>query len=182
MQLDERPETEEVVLVDADDRQTGTAGKMAAHRQGALHRAFSVIIWNRAGEVLLQRRALSKYHSGGLWTNACCGHPRPGEVVAAAASRRLGEEMGFSCPLEEFGTITYRAELDQGLVEHEFVHVFRGTFDGAMELNPDEVSEIRWMTPDALLAAFDATPEIFTAWFVKYMRAGWPLDRPAVAS
>jgi isopentenyl-diphosphate Delta-isomerase len=82
MQLDERPETEEVVLVDTHDRQTGTAGKMAAHRQGALHRAFSVIIWNRAGEVLLQRRALGKYHSGGLWTNACCGHPRPGSRSA----------------------------------------------------------------------------------------------------
>ena len=182
MQLDERPETEEVVLVDADNRQTGTAGKMAAHREGVLHRAFSVIIWNSDGGVLLQRRALAKYHSGGLWTNACCGHPRPGEAVADAALRRLGEEMGFDCPLEEFGAITYRAELDQGLVEHEFVHVFRGTFDGAMALNPDEVSEIRWMTPDALLATFDATPEIFTAWFVKYMRAGWPLDRPVVTT
>ena len=182
MQLDERPETEEVVLVDADDRQTGTAGKMAAHRDGALHRAFSVIIWNSAGEILLQRRAVSKYHSGGLWTNACCGHPRPLETVAAAAERRLGEEMGFACPLEEFGTITYRAELDHGLIEHEFVHVFRGTFDGSMALNPDEVSEIWWMTPAQLLRAFDETPEIFTAWFVKYMRAGWPLDRPAVAS
>ncbi len=182
MQLDERPETEEVVLVDADDRQTGTAGKMAAHREGALHRAFSVIIWNSAGEILLQRRAVSKYHSGGLWTNACCGHPRPFETVAAAAKRRLSEEMGFTCPLEEFGTITYRAELDQGLIEHEFVHVFRGTFDGDMALNPDEVSEIWSMTPAQLLQAFDETPDIFTAWFVKYMRAGWPLDRPGPAS
>jgi isopentenyl-diphosphate delta-isomerase len=179
MQLEERPEAEQVVLVDADDRPTGTAGKMAAHRGGALHRAFSVIIWNSDGEVLLQRRALCKYHSGGLWTNACCGHPRPGETVAAAALRRLGEELGFDCPLEEFGTITYRAELDQGLVEHEFVHVFRGTFDGAIAAAPEEVSEVRWITPAALLSAFDDTPEIFTAWFVKYMRAVWPLERPA---
>ena len=179
MQLEERPEAEQVVLVDADDRPTGTAGKMAAHRDGALHRAFSVIVWNSKGEVLLQRRALCKYHSGGLWTNACCGHPRPGEFVAAAALRRLGEELGFGCPLEELGTITYRAELDQGLVEHEFVHVFRGTFDGAIEPAPEEVSEVRWISPVALLSAFDETPEIFTAWFVKYMRAVWPLERPA---
>jgi isopentenyl-diphosphate delta-isomerase len=179
MQLEERPETEQVVLVDAENRPTGTAGKLAAHRDGALHRAFSVIIWNGNGEVLLQKRAAEKYHSGGLWTNACCGHPRPGEAVEAAAVRRLGEEMGFSCPLEEFGTITYRAELDQGLVEHEFVHVFRGTFDGVMAPNPDEVCDVRWITPDELLAAFDETPEIFTAWFVKYMRAQWPLERPA---
>lgn len=182
MQLDTRAETEQVVLVDGDDRETGTAGKMAAHRDGALHRAFSVMVWNRAGEVLLQRRADGKYHSGGLWTNACCGHPRPGEAVSAAANRRLHEEMGFSCPLEEFGTITYRADLDQGLVEHEFVHVFRGTYDGDMALNPEEVSAVRWIRPDALLQSLDATPEIFTAWFVKYMRAGWPLVRPAVVA
>lgn len=181
MQLDETPDTEEVVLVDAENRQTGTAGKMAAHRDGALHRAFSVIIWNSKGEVLLQRRATGKYHSGGLWTNACCGHPRPGEAVERAAVRRLGEEMGFDCPLEEFGTITYRAELDRGLVEHEFVHVFRGSYDGAMALNSEEVSEIRWMTPAALMRALDETPELFTAWFVKYMRAGWPLNSPVRA-
>lgn len=176
--LDDTFEVEQVVLVDPQDRETGTAGKMAAHRAGALHRAFSVIIWNSQGEVLLQRRAPGKYHSGGLWTNACCGHPRPGEPVDRAAARRLGEEMGFACPLNEFGTITYRADLDQGLIEHEFVHVFRGTHDGAMEVNPDEVSEIRWITPQALLKALEDTPEIFTAWFVKYMRAGWPLERP----
>jgi isopentenyl-diphosphate delta-isomerase len=172
-------ETERVVLVDPEDRETGTAGKMEAHRAGALHRAFSVIIWNLQGEVLLQRRALGKYHSGGLWTNACCGHPRPGEPVEKAAARRLAEEMGFACPLEEFGTITYRADLDQGLIEHEFVHVFRGTYEGAMNLNPEEVSEIRWITPEGLLRALQETPESFTAWFVKYMRAGWPLERPA---
>ena len=90
--------------------------------------------------------------------------------------------MCFQCPLEEFGTITDRAELDQGLVEHEFVHVFRGTFDGDMAVNPDEVCDIRWINPAALLQAFDETPEIFTAWFVKYMRAGWPLNRPAVTT
>jgi len=172
-------ETERVVLVDPEDRETGTAGKMEVHRAGALHRAFSVIIWNLQGEVLLQRRALGKYHSGGLWTNACCGHPRPGEPVEQAAVRRLAEEMGFACPLEEFGTITYRADLDQGLIEHEFVHVFRGTHEGLMNLNPEEVSEIRWITPEGLLRALQETPESFTAWFVKYMPAGWPLERPA---
>ena len=103
------------------------------------------------------------------------------ELCVLAAVRRLGEEMGFTCPLQEFGTITNRADLDRGLVEHEFVHVFRGTFDGEMALNPEEVDGIRWMTPEALLAAFDATPGQFTAWFVKYMRAGWPLERPLIA-
>lgn len=175
--LDDPQETEQVVLVDASDRETGTAGKMAAHRAGVLHRAFSVIIWNAAGDTLLQQRARCKYHSGGLWTNACCGHPRPGEGVADAAGRRLREELGFACPLEPIGTITYRADLDQGLVEHEFVHVFRGTFDGAMVPDPAEVEATRWVAPADLLASLDRQPEIFTAWFVKYMRAGWPLQR-----
>lgn len=179
MDLDNATETEQVVLVDADDRETGTAGKMEAHRAGALHRAFSVIVWNSAGEVLLQRRARGKYHSGGLWANACCGHPRPGEAVDRAAVRRLGEELGFACPLEEFGAITYRADLDRGLVEHEYVHVFRGLHDGgAMAPDPNEVAEIRWIAPDALQTALADTPEIFAAWFVTYMRAGWPLARP----
>ena len=167
-----------ILLVDDADVLLGTAPKLEAHRRGLQHRAVSALVRNPRGMMLLQRRAPGKYHSEGLWTNACCGHPRPSEGVDQAAARRLGEEMGFACPLEEFGTITYRAELDQGLVEHEYVHVFRGTFDGEMALNPDEVCDVVWMTPEALLAAFDETPEIFTAWFVKYMRAGWPLDRP----
>lgn len=180
MQPDDRgdSEREHVVLVDADDRPTGTAGKIAAHRAGALHRAFSVLIWNSAGEMLLQRRAPGKYHSGGLWTNACCGHPRPGELVDRAAARRLGEELGFDCPLEEIGTLTYRADVGHGLVEHEFVHVFRGLHDGAMALDPQEVCEVRWVTPETLSRALETTPALYTAWFAAYARAGWPLDQP----
>lgn len=170
-------EAENVVLVDAGDQPIGTAGKMAAHRAGVLHRAFSIIIWNSHGQVLLQKRARVKYHSGGLWTNACCGHPRPGEDVAAAAARRLSEELGFATQLEHFGTLTYRAELDQDLIEHEFVHVFRGTHDGALAPDPAEVEAIDWVTPADLLQRLDLHPEIFTAWFVKYMRAGWPLEQ-----
>ena len=115
-----------VVLVDDDDRIIGTAPKLDAHQSGALHRAFSIIVWDSAKRLLLQKRQAGKYHSGGLWTNACCGHPRPGEDVADAARRRLGEEMGFSCPLTNIGTIRYRAALDHSLTEHEIVHVFRG--------------------------------------------------------
>lgn len=177
MSLNGDREVEQVVLVDQDDRPTGVAGKMAAHRAGVLHRAFSVLVWNSRGEVLLQKRARSKYHSGGLWTNACCGHPRPGEDVAAAASRRLKEELGFTCPLTAIGELTYRADLDQGLIEHEFVHVFRGFYEGEMTPDPAEVEDLKWVTPEVLLQTFDETPEIFTAWFVKYMRAGWPLER-----
>lgn len=171
---------EHVILVDEADRETGTAGKLAAHVAGQLHRAFSIIVWNPAGEMLLQKRAFGKYHSEGLWTNACCGHPRPGESVAAAASRRLGEELGFTCPLDAVGTITYRAGLDKGMTENEFVHVFHGVYDGALAPDPREVSDTRWVSAAALDADMTRDPAAFTVWFVKYMRAGWPLAvRPA---
>src|SRR5689334_7965348 len=111
---------ERVVLVDERDREVGTMPKLAAHAEGALHRAFSVFVLNAAGELLLQRRAAAKYHCGGLWTNSCCGHPRPGEPVADAARRRLREEMGFDCELASVGSFVYRAEVGGGLVEHEY--------------------------------------------------------------
>ncbi|MDX2309167.1 MAG: isopentenyl-diphosphate Delta-isomerase [Hyphomicrobium sp.] len=172
--------TEHVILVDEQDREVGTAGKLDAHVRGQLHRAFSIIVWNTMGEMLLQKRALSKYHSGGLWTNACCGHPRPGEGVAAAARRRLREELGFECRLDEVGTITYRAGLDRGMTENEYVHVFHGFFDGDPSPDPNEVSETRWVGAAMLDQDMDRTPDAFTVWFVKYMRAGWPLAaRPA---
>ena len=119
-----------MVLVDNDDRVIGEGGKFDVHRQGVLHRAHSVIVWDSGGRLLLQKRHGGKYHSGGLWTNACCGHPRPGEDDLAAALRRLGEEMGFTCSLEALGTILYRAELDDGMIEHELVHIFRGSMTG----------------------------------------------------
>jgi isopentenyl-diphosphate delta-isomerase len=169
---------EEIVLVDRDDNEIGIAEKLETHRRGDLHRAFSVLIWDSAGRLLLQRRQIGKYHSGGLWTNSCCGHPRPGERSGDAALRRLGEEMGFACALTPIGTFLYRAELDDGLVEHELVHLFRGTYDGPIAPNPDECDGFNWLAPDAIHREIAAAPETFTVWFRKYVEAGWPLSPP----
>ena len=156
---------ERVILVDHRDVAVGTAGKLAAHRAGLLHRAFSVFVLNPAGEMLLQRRASGKYHSGGLWSNACCGHPRPGEDVAAAAGRRLGEELGFGCALRTAGSFRYRAELGAGLTEHEIDHLFVGLWDGRPDPDPAEVSDWRWAALPGIRRELDATPDRFTAWF-----------------
>jgi isopentenyl-diphosphate delta-isomerase len=162
---------EEVLLVDEFDRPVGTMEKMEAHLKARLHRAFSVFIFSPKGEMLLQRRALSKYHSGGLWTNACCSHPRPGEETCAAARRRLSEELGFDVPLEKIFEFTYRSEFDNGLTEHEYDHVYVGYYDQAVHSNPEEVSEWRWLSPEAVQSELDASPEDFTAWF----HVAWPL-------
>lgn len=156
---------ETVVLVDEHDAEVGLAPKLQAHVDGALHRAFSVFVLNSRGEVLLQRRADGKYHSGGLWTNTCCGHPRPGEPVAAAARRRLREEMGFDCALTLAGEFVYRAEVGAALVEHEYDHVFAGRHDADPRPDAAEVSEWRWMAPAAALADARAHPERYTPWF-----------------
>jgi isopentenyl-diphosphate delta-isomerase len=161
---------ERVVLVDESDREVGVAPKLAAHVDGALHRAFSVFVLNARGELMLQRRAAGKYHSGGLWTNTCCGHPRPGEPVAAAARRRLREEMGFDCELEPAGSFVYRAELGGGLVEHEYDHVFVGRHDADPAPDAAEASEWRWQTPEAARAEAEAHPERFTHWFSLALR------------
>ena len=118
-----------MILVNERDEPLGSMEKMEAHRKGALHRAFSVFIFNSRGEMLLQQRALKKYHSGGLWTNACCSHPRPGETNEAAALRRLREEMGFDTSLQQIFSFTYRASFNNGLTEHEYDHVFAGIYD-----------------------------------------------------
>ena len=142
-----------------------------------MHRAFSVIIWDSAERLLLQQRSASKYHSGGLWTNACCGHPRPGEDCTAAAQRRLRQEMGFDCPLVALGTIRYRAELDHDMIEHEIVHVFHGVHDGAIAPDPEEAQAYRWAATQDVQADALASPERYTAWFRKYLRAKWPVMR-----
>jgi isopentenyl-diphosphate delta-isomerase len=170
-----RDAEEQMVLVDADDRVIGTEGKLAVHRIGALHRAFSVIVWDRSGRQLIQKRARGKYHSGGLWTNACCGHPRPGEDIAAAALRRLEEEMGIACPLESLGTIHYRAELDGGLWEHELVHVFRGTYEGLVAPHPAEVENYCWARLENLRDSIAEDPKAFSVWFRQYVAAQWPM-------
>ena len=129
---------EEVILVNEQDEQTGTIEKMEAHRKALLHRAFSVFIFNGKGEMLLQQRAMGKYHSPGLWTNACCSHPRPGEEVETAAFRRLKEEMGIETSLKKIFDFIYRTEFDNGLTEYEFDHVYIGTYPGAAMIRTKE--------------------------------------------
>lgn len=156
---------ERVVLVDEEDRELGTAPKLQAHRDGALHRAVSVFLFNDDGEVLLQRRADGKYHSAGLWSNACCSHPRSGEKPEAAASRRLNEEMGLSVPLEFVFHFTYRCSFPGGLSEHEFDHVFVGHTNSDPTPDASEVSGWRWEPVDAVADELKMNPERFTAWF-----------------
>jgi isopentenyl-diphosphate Delta-isomerase len=161
---------EHVILVDADDVAVGTEQKLAAHRSGVLHRAFSVFVLNARGELLLQRRAERKYHSGGLWSNTCCGHPRPGEETRAAAERRLVEEMGFACALRGRGGFTYRAELADGLWEHEFDHVFLGFHDHDPQPDPGEVAEWRWEDVPSIERRLRRDPQLFTPWFAMALR------------
>jgi isopentenyl-diphosphate delta-isomerase len=158
-----------VVLVDSDDALVGVLGKIEAHRRGALHRALSVSISDSSGRLLLQKRALAKYHSGGLWTNTCCGHPRPGEAVAAAANRRLMEEMGFDCPLTLLFRTHYRAAVSNDLVENEFVHVFGGRFDGVPTPDPGEVEDWHWETIETITDDVARRPELYSIWFRRYV-------------
>lgn len=158
--------TEQVILVDAADRQQGVMEKLEAHQKGLLHRAFSVVLFDTRGNMLLQRRAADKYHCGGLWTNACCSHPRPGEDTLAAAQRRLAEEMGIEdCLLEHRLTLCYKLPLDHGLTEHELDHVFVGVYNRPPVANPAEVSEWKYMPVQELLADVRANPAHYTPWF-----------------
>ena len=162
-------DSDPVILVDANDLEVGRIGKLDAHRQGLRHRAISALVKNGANEFLLQQRNLAKYHSGGLWTNACCSHPLPGESAADAARRRLAEEMGVACPLEPLFVFAYRADVPGGLIENEVVHVFGGRHDGPIKPNPAEVSAYKWIGLPELEADVRARPEAYTAWFRKYL-------------
>ncbi|WP_421726491.1 isopentenyl-diphosphate Delta-isomerase [Bauldia sp.] len=164
-------DADRVILVDDADREHGTMDKLEAHRRGALHRALSVIVARADGHLLLQRRAAGKYHSGDLWTNTCCSHPRPGEPVAVAAGRRLDEEMGFTCPLRPLFVTHYEAPVSNGLIENEFVHVFGGRFDGEPRPDPAEVSAWRWVAVDDLQRDMAEHPETYTVWFRTYLDA-----------
>jgi isopentenyl-diphosphate delta-isomerase len=150
--------------VDEHDHELGTMEKLQAHREGRLHRAFSVFVFDRAGRLLLQQRAASKYHSAGLWSNTCCGHPRPEEPVESAAARRLHEEMGFRAELAPLFHFVYRAELGSGMVEHELDHVLVGRFEGDPRPAPDEAEAWRWMKFDALIVSIVREPQAYTAW------------------
>ena len=167
--------SESVILIDESDREIGSAEKLDAHQKGLRHRAFSVVVWDGEGRQLLQKRAGAKYHSGGLWTNTCCGHPRPGEPVAAAAERRLEEEMGFTCPLEWLGIVGYRADVGNDLIEHEIVHVFRARYDGAVAPDPAEVEDHKWCALETIQRDVAAAPDQFTAWFLRYVAEEWPV-------
>jgi isopentenyl-diphosphate delta-isomerase len=156
---------EQVVLVDTLDNALGVMGKMEAHEKGLLHRAFSVFLFNAKGEMLLQKRALGKYHSPGLWTNTCCSHPRPGELVDAAAKRRLVEEMGIFTAIEPAFQFIYDAQLDQGMVEHELDHVYVGTYDGVINPNEQEVSDYLYLNIEQIKSRMEANPAEFTVWF-----------------
>lgn len=155
-----------VVLVNEEDHTLGTAEKLRAHIEGWLHRAFSVFIFNPQGRLLVQRRNADKYHSGGLWSNTCCSHPRPGESPLNAARRRLPEEMGFKAPLEAAFQRTYHLSVGERLVEHEHNHVFVGTVhDPQVQPNAEEVSEWRWVAPSVLRDDIGTRPQQYTAWF-----------------
>jgi isopentenyl-diphosphate delta-isomerase len=156
---------EHVILVDEHDREVGSMEKLEAHRKGLLHRAFSILIFNAKGEMLLQQRAESKYHSGGLWTNACCSHPRPGESIEQAAQRKLQQEMGFTCALNGLHTFIYKASLDNDLKENEFDHVLTGYFDGIPQPNHHEVQAWKFVPVNTLQEEIRMHPERFTVWF-----------------
>ena len=157
--------SDELILVDEHDAVTGHDEKLRVHQLGLLHRAFSVFLFNDAGELLLQQRALTKYHSGGLWANSCCSHPRRGETLTQATQRRLQEELGITCPLHAAGHIIYRADVPPALIEHEYDHLFTGHYNGEFSLNPEEVAAVRWISLPDLDNEVKNHPERFTIWF-----------------
>jgi isopentenyl-diphosphate delta-isomerase len=157
---------EQVILVDEQDNEIGLMEKMEAHQKALLHRAFSVFIFNSKGEMLLHQRSLKKYHCGGLWTNACCSHPRKGETILEAANRRLKEEMGMETSLTEIFSFTYKAAFDNGLTEHEFDHVLIGYYDGEAKPDHDEVEAYTWESMNKIEASAANEATIYTPWFL----------------
>jgi len=156
---------EQVILVDVDDCEIGVMEKMEAHKQAVLHRAFSVFLFNPQGKMLLQQRALTKYHSAGLWTNTCCSHPRPGETLDDAVTRRLMEEMGITAKVSKAFDFIYQAELPDHLNEHEFDHVFIGNYDDEVRPNHLEVANFVYQSIEEVAANLQSHPEKYTVWF-----------------
>jgi len=153
-----------VILVDENDKETGTSEKMAAHIKGELHRAFSVFLIDDEGRILLQRRNKQKYHCGGLWTNSCCSHPSPGETVETAASRRMQEELGIEASAHEVGSFVYRSVFENGLTEYEFDHVLVSYYSGSFDFNVDEIEAFRYISFDNLERELCEQPDKFTPW------------------
>ncbi|MCD4694746.1 MAG: isopentenyl-diphosphate Delta-isomerase [Bacteroidales bacterium] len=156
---------EYVILVDENDVAVSEMEKMEAHQKGLLHRAFSVFIFNNINELMIQQRALTKYHSPGLWANTCCSHPRTGEKTIEAAHRRMKEEMGFDCNFSEAFSFVYKSEVGQGLTEHEFDHVFIGQSDKTPDINKDEVHDWQYKSMESIRKEINTTPEKYTVWF-----------------
>lgn len=156
---------EQVILVNEKDEKIGLMAKQEAHEKALLHRAFSVFIFNDNKELMLQQRALHKYHSPGLWTNTCCSHQRDGETSLEAGVRRLQEEMGFTADLKETTSFIYKAPFDNGLTEHEFDHVLVGTYNGTPEINPEEVADWKWMSLEDVKDDIARDPDSYSAWF-----------------
>ena len=156
---------DKVILVDNNDNQIGLMPKLEAHEKGVLHRAFSVFIFNNHGELMLQRRALTKYHSPGLWTNTCCSHQRDGETNIISGKRRLNEEMGFDTELFEKTSFIYKAKFDNGLIEHEFDHVLVGSYNHSPIINSIEVDSWKWMSLENVKKDINDHPDNYTAWF-----------------
>lgn len=161
---------EYILIVDDQDRETGYMEKMEVHKKGVLHRAFSAMIFNNEGEVLLQKRAKKKYHSPGLWTNSCCSHQRKGETLTEAVPRRIGEELGITCDCKEKFKFKYQIEFDNGLIEHEIDHVFIGHYNGNVFPNEEEVEGVRWVPLNKLNKEMSEHPEDFTYWFKILMK------------
>lgn len=172
---------EKVILITENDDSIGEMEKMEAHLKGRLHRAISVFIFNSKGELLLQRRALHKYHSGGLWTNTCCSHPRPGEATLDAANRRLNEEMGIKTELSFLFSFIYKAHLDNELIEHELDHVFTGNSDASPVINLDEVDSFKYVGLKEIQEDLFNSPDSYTEWFkiifTKYINYLSPSDK-----
>ncbi|MBP8793780.1 MAG: isopentenyl-diphosphate Delta-isomerase [Lutibacter sp.] len=156
---------EQVILVNEQDEQIGLMPKMEAHKKAVLHRAFSVFVFNEKGELMLQQRAAEKYHSPLLWTNSCCSHQRNGETNIQAGKRRLMEEMGFVCELEEVTSFIYKAPFDNGLTEHELDHIMIGYFNEDPKINIEEVESFKWMLLEDVKTDIEVNPTMYTEWF-----------------
>jgi isopentenyl-diphosphate delta-isomerase len=154
-----------VILVDEQDNEIGVMEKLRAHELGKLHRAFSVFIFNDKKELLLQQRAINKYHSGGLWTNTCCSHPSPNETIKDAASRRLHEEMGMTCDLKIINNFIYKTEFENGLIEHEFDYILTGISNSTPQINKTEVETYKWQQISEIQNDINLNPNKFTTWF-----------------
>ena len=159
-----------IPLVNDADEIIGFDEKLAVHQKGLLHRAFSILVFNNKKEILVHQRAFSKYHSPGLWTNTCCGHPNEGESMEAAVHRRLFEEMGFDCNLKYSFTFRYLAKFDNGLTENEIDHVYTGEYNEDFTVNPEEVADYKWLSKSKIINKIAENPESFTVWFREIMK------------